>query len=131
MRTPLSLPILFSSGVPTAKGHLPLLPIPLPTPSPPLLLPSTVCRAGVSKVTLSPRKRLCIALGPRYEDTNEDIGRSGRCKGDDFLMSHRAIQAVIETTCLYSHTLLIEKEARLSCELGYNRWCSDTARSEC
>ncbi|GJR06469.1 hypothetical protein Tco_0529453 [Tanacetum coccineum] len=49
------------------SGTLPLLPIPLPTPSPPLLLPSTVCRAGVSKVTLSPRKRLCIALGPRYE----------------------------------------------------------------
>ncbi|GJZ58942.1 hypothetical protein Tco_0614758 [Tanacetum coccineum] len=45
----------------------PLLPIPLPTTSPPLLLPSTVCRAGVSKVTLSPQKRLCIALGPRFE----------------------------------------------------------------
>ncbi|GJR67171.1 putative reverse transcriptase domain-containing protein [Tanacetum coccineum] len=44
-----------------------LLPIPLPTPSPPLLLPSIACRAGVSKVTLPPRKRLCIALGPRYE----------------------------------------------------------------
>ncbi|GJY91656.1 putative reverse transcriptase, RNA-dependent DNA polymerase, LTR copia-type gag-polypeptide [Tanacetum coccineum] len=30
-------------------------------------LPSHVCRAGVSEVTLPPRKRLCIALGPRYE----------------------------------------------------------------
>ncbi|GKA43453.1 putative reverse transcriptase domain-containing protein [Tanacetum coccineum] len=49
------------------SGTPPLLPIPLPTPSPPLLLPSTVCRAGVSEVTLPPRKRLCIALGPRYE----------------------------------------------------------------
>ncbi|GJY35966.1 hypothetical protein Tco_0421344 [Tanacetum coccineum] len=28
------------------SGTLPLLPIPLPTPSPPLLLPSTNCRAG-------------------------------------------------------------------------------------
>ncbi|GJV12916.1 putative reverse transcriptase domain-containing protein [Tanacetum coccineum] len=46
---------------------LPLLPIPLPTPSPPMLLPSTVCRAGVFEVTLPPRKRLCIALGLRYE----------------------------------------------------------------
>ncbi|GJT63471.1 hypothetical protein Tco_1007004 [Tanacetum coccineum] len=45
----------------------PLLPIPLPTPSPPLLLPSTVCRAGVFEVTLPPWKRLCIALGPRYK----------------------------------------------------------------
>ncbi|GKE46762.1 hypothetical protein Tco_1478020, partial [Tanacetum coccineum] len=39
----------------------------LPTPSPPLLLPSTVCGEGVSEVTLPPRKRLCTALGPRYE----------------------------------------------------------------
>ncbi|GJV60384.1 putative reverse transcriptase domain-containing protein [Tanacetum coccineum] len=44
-----------------------LLPIPLPTSSPPLLLPSTDCRADVLEVTLPPRKRLCIALGPRYE----------------------------------------------------------------
>ncbi|GJS93848.1 hypothetical protein Tco_0800816 [Tanacetum coccineum] len=43
-------------------GTPPLLPILLPTPSPSLLLPSTDCRAGVSKATLLPRKRLCIAL---------------------------------------------------------------------
>ncbi|GJR81190.1 hypothetical protein Tco_0151975 [Tanacetum coccineum] len=49
------------------SGTPPLLPIPLPTPSPPFLLPSTSCRAGVSKVTLPPQKRLCIALGLRYE----------------------------------------------------------------
>ncbi|GKF21608.1 hypothetical protein Tco_0070246 [Tanacetum coccineum] len=49
------------------SGTPPLLPIPLPTPSPPLLLPSTVCKAGVSEVTLPPLKRLCIALGLRYE----------------------------------------------------------------
>ncbi|GKE26546.1 hypothetical protein Tco_1441930, partial [Tanacetum coccineum] len=44
-----------------------LLPIPLPTSSPPLLLPSTDCRADVPEVTLPPQKRLCIATGPRYE----------------------------------------------------------------
>ncbi|GKB57742.1 hypothetical protein Tco_0913928 [Tanacetum coccineum] len=49
------------------SGTPPLLPIPLPTPSPPFLLPFTDCREGVSQVTLPPRKRLCIALGPRYE----------------------------------------------------------------
>ncbi|GJR72011.1 hypothetical protein Tco_0084376 [Tanacetum coccineum] len=49
------------------SGTPPLLPIPLPIPSPPLLLPSTDYRAGVSEITLPPRKRLCIALGPRYE----------------------------------------------------------------
>ncbi|GJX08752.1 hypothetical protein Tco_0196684, partial [Tanacetum coccineum] len=49
------------------SGTPQLLHIPLPTPSPPLLLSSTVCRAGVSEVTLPPWKRLCIALGPRFE----------------------------------------------------------------
>ncbi|GJY62556.1 hypothetical protein Tco_0463213 [Tanacetum coccineum] len=49
------------------SGTPPLLHIPLPTPSPPLILPSTICRAGVSEVTLPPRKSLCIALGQRYE----------------------------------------------------------------
>ncbi|GJW51684.1 hypothetical protein Tco_0093035 [Tanacetum coccineum] len=39
----------------------------LPTSSPPMLLPSTVCRLGTSEVCLPPQKRLCIALGPRYE----------------------------------------------------------------
>ncbi|GJW58903.1 hypothetical protein Tco_0105634 [Tanacetum coccineum] len=54
------------SGTPPS-GTPPLLPIPLPTSSPPLLLPSTDCRADVLEVTLPPRKRLCIAPGPRYE----------------------------------------------------------------
>ncbi|GJV34958.1 hypothetical protein Tco_1407435 [Tanacetum coccineum] len=57
---------LLSSSTPPS-GTPPLLPIPLPTPSPPLLFPSTVCRECVFEVTLPPRKRLCIALGPRYE----------------------------------------------------------------
>ncbi|GKD55909.1 hypothetical protein Tco_1289296 [Tanacetum coccineum] len=51
-------------------GTPPLLPIPLPTPSPPLLLPSTDHRAYVREVCLPPRKRLCFALGPRYEVGN-------------------------------------------------------------
>ncbi|GKB22268.1 hypothetical protein Tco_0856191 [Tanacetum coccineum] len=45
----------------------PLSPIPTPTSSPPLLLPSTNCREDRPEVTLPPRKRLGIALGPRYE----------------------------------------------------------------
>ncbi|GJX88024.1 hypothetical protein Tco_0340038 [Tanacetum coccineum] len=88
-----------------------LLPIPLPTPSPPLLLPSAVYRAGVSKDMLSPRKRLCIALGLRFEgtpaatdvagvsqrmtafvttirqDTNEIYGRLDDAQDDRSLMS--------------------------------------------
>ncbi|GKC94294.1 hypothetical protein Tco_1159736 [Tanacetum coccineum] len=64
-KTPSTSHPLPSSTPPS--GTPPLLPIPLPTSSPPLLLPSTDCRAGVSEVTLPPRKRMCIALGLRYE----------------------------------------------------------------
>ncbi|GJX24285.1 hypothetical protein Tco_0228730 [Tanacetum coccineum] len=49
------------SGTPTTPTR------PLPTPSPPLLLPSTDRRADMPEVYLPPRKRLCIALGLRYE----------------------------------------------------------------
>ncbi|GKA72614.1 hypothetical protein Tco_0778830, partial [Tanacetum coccineum] len=45
----------------------PLLPIPAPTSSPLLLLPSTNRREDRPEVTLPPRNRLGIALGPRYE----------------------------------------------------------------
>ncbi|GJX41026.1 hypothetical protein Tco_0256016 [Tanacetum coccineum] len=59
--------ILASRSETPPSGISPLLPIPFPTPSPPLLLPSTDCRAGVSSVTLPPWKRLCITLGLRFE----------------------------------------------------------------
>ncbi|GJX01975.1 hypothetical protein Tco_0185888 [Tanacetum coccineum] len=49
------------------SGIPPLLPIPLPTSSLPLHLLSTDRRADRPEVTLPPRKRLGIALGPRYE----------------------------------------------------------------
>ncbi|GJR90407.1 hypothetical protein Tco_0214418 [Tanacetum coccineum] len=49
------------------SGTPPLLPIPAPTSSPPLLLPSTNRREDRPEVTLPPQKRLGIALGPRYE----------------------------------------------------------------
>ncbi|GJR83259.1 hypothetical protein Tco_0154044 [Tanacetum coccineum] len=50
-----------SSGIP------PPLPISVPTSSPPLLLPSAIRRENRPEVTLPPRKRLGIALSPRYE----------------------------------------------------------------
>ncbi|GJV47809.1 hypothetical protein Tco_1438021 [Tanacetum coccineum] len=56
-----------NSDPPPTHQTPPLLPIPLPTSSPPLFLPSTNCREDVLEVTLPPQKRLCIALGPRYE----------------------------------------------------------------
>ncbi|GKA00684.1 hypothetical protein Tco_0673349 [Tanacetum coccineum] len=57
---------ILPSGTPPL-GTPPLLPIPSPTSPPPLLLPSTDYRADVPEVTLSPRKRLCIAPSPIYK----------------------------------------------------------------
>ncbi|GKF42771.1 hypothetical protein Tco_0126113 [Tanacetum coccineum] len=43
-----------------------------------MLLPSTVCRAGVFEVTLPPRNRLYIALGPRYEVSKSSSAPTAR-----------------------------------------------------
>ncbi|GKA78287.1 hypothetical protein Tco_0784824, partial [Tanacetum coccineum] len=69
------------SNIPPS-GTPSLLPIPLPTPSPPLLLPSTNCRAGVSKVTLPSRKRLCITLGLRFEVGESSSAPTARPTGE-------------------------------------------------
>ncbi|GJS58440.1 putative reverse transcriptase domain-containing protein, partial [Tanacetum coccineum] len=67
--------ILASQSETPPSGTPPLLPIPLPTPSPSLLLSSTVCKAGVSKVTLPPRKRLYIALDDEIRrDPEREVG---------------------------------------------------------
>ncbi|GJW72733.1 hypothetical protein Tco_0132103 [Tanacetum coccineum] len=60
-------PSIYHSLLPA--GMPPLLPIPLPVPSgtPPLHLLSTDRREDRPEVTLPPRKRLGIALGPAYE----------------------------------------------------------------
>ncbi|GKD85508.1 hypothetical protein Tco_1356662 [Tanacetum coccineum] len=49
------------------SGTPPLLPIPLPTSSPSLLLLSADHRADRPEVCLPPQKRLCFAFGPRHE----------------------------------------------------------------
>ncbi|GKF04366.1 hypothetical protein Tco_0035034, partial [Tanacetum coccineum] len=54
------------SGTPPS-GTPPLIPISLPTSSPPLHLLYIDRRADIPGVTLPPRKRLGIALDPRYE----------------------------------------------------------------
>ncbi|GJW17687.1 hypothetical protein Tco_0025123 [Tanacetum coccineum] len=130
-------------------GTPPLLPIPLPTPSPLLLLPSTVCRAGVFEVILSPRKRLCIALGSRYEirqdpkrecmedfvttvrqDTYEIYGRLDDAQ-DRLLMSGR-LNMLYKVRRAHARTaLLMERAARLSRKAWVQSMdASDTARSE-
>nr|GEV00933.1 hypothetical protein [Tanacetum cinerariifolium] len=49
------------------SGTPPLLPIPLLTSSPLLLLPSTDHRVDVPEHTLPPMKRLCIAIRPKFK----------------------------------------------------------------
>ncbi|GKE36825.1 hypothetical protein Tco_1460230, partial [Tanacetum coccineum] len=63
------------------SGTPPLLPISLPTSSPPLHLLSTDRRADRPEVTLSPRKRLGIALGPRYEVGESSFSPTARPPG--------------------------------------------------
>nr|GEU39380.1 calreticulin/calnexin [Tanacetum cinerariifolium] len=80
---PLPPPIILShtrSDAPPSETP-PLLPIPAPTSSPPLLLPSTNRREDRPEVTLQPRKRLGIALGPRYE-VEESSSAAARLTGD-------------------------------------------------
>nr|GFC07811.1 hypothetical protein [Tanacetum cinerariifolium] len=64
-----------SSGTPL------LLPILAFTPSPPLRLPSASRREDRPEVTLPPRKRLGIALGPRYEVGESSSAAAARPAG--------------------------------------------------
>ncbi|GKC48606.1 hypothetical protein Tco_1071351 [Tanacetum coccineum] len=73
--------ILASRSKTPPSGTPPLLPIPLPIPSPPLFLPSNERRADRPAVSLPPRKRLCIALGPRYEVGESSFAPAGRPTG--------------------------------------------------
>ncbi|GJX02689.1 hypothetical protein Tco_0188605 [Tanacetum coccineum] len=155
-------------------GTPPLLP--LPTPSPPLLLPSTDYRASVSEVTLSPWKRLCIALGLRYEVSESSSAPTARptrgCRADygfvgtlddeirrdperyfgygiintwedmvedvqgspvdDRLLMSSRLNTPFRDRRAHAHTaLLMEREARLSCEAwGRSMDASDLAHSE-
>ncbi|GJR12207.1 hypothetical protein Tco_0794859 [Tanacetum coccineum] len=60
-------PIPFPSEAEIPSPPLPLSSSPLPPPSSPLLLPSTDLRADIPKAVLPPRKRLCLAPGPRFK----------------------------------------------------------------
>ncbi|GJX76216.1 hypothetical protein Tco_0323027, partial [Tanacetum coccineum] len=62
-------------------GIPPPLPISLPTSSPPLLLPSASRREDGPEVTLPPRKRLGITLGPGYEVGESSSAAASRPAG--------------------------------------------------
>ncbi|GJW34300.1 hypothetical protein Tco_0054332 [Tanacetum coccineum] len=79
---PLPPPIILShtrSDAPSSRT--PLLPISLPTSSLPLHLLSTDRRADRPEVTLPPRKRLGIALGPRYKVEESSSAPTARPPG--------------------------------------------------
>ncbi|GKE66833.1 hypothetical protein Tco_1520994, partial [Tanacetum coccineum] len=59
----------------------PPLPISVPTSSPPFLLPSASHREDRPEVTLPPRKRLGITLGPRYEVGESSAAAAARPAG--------------------------------------------------
>ncbi|GJU36867.1 hypothetical protein Tco_1185221 [Tanacetum coccineum] len=82
-------------------------PLPLPPLSSPLLLPSTNRRSDIPEVLLPPQKRLCIALGPRFE-----VRESSSAAATRPIRGHRADYGFIDT--LYAE--LIRDRVR---EMGY------------
>ncbi|GJW79210.1 hypothetical protein Tco_0140892 [Tanacetum coccineum] len=79
------------------SGTPPLLPIPLPTSSPPFHLLSTDRRADRPEVTLPPRKRLGIALGLRYEVGESSSAPTARPPGDEMLVDMPGVPATDDT----------------------------------
>ncbi|GKD01095.1 hypothetical protein Tco_1171369 [Tanacetum coccineum] len=80
---PLPPPIILSHTISDApsSGTPPLLPILLHTSSPPLHLLSTDHKTDRPEVTLPPRKRLGIALSPRYEVRESSFAAVARPTG--------------------------------------------------
>ncbi|GJS18637.1 hypothetical protein Tco_0413109 [Tanacetum coccineum] len=80
---PLPPPFILSPTRPDAPsfGIPPPLPISVPTSSPPLLLPSASRREDIPEVTLPPRKRLGIALGPGYKVGESSSAAAARPAG--------------------------------------------------
>ncbi|GJX85894.1 hypothetical protein Tco_0336668 [Tanacetum coccineum] len=77
-----SPPLLVYLSIDTPpSGTPPLLPIPLPTSSPSLLLPSADHGADRPEVCLPPRKRLCFAFGPTYEVEESSSTAAARPNG--------------------------------------------------
>ncbi|GKF62289.1 hypothetical protein Tco_0182343, partial [Tanacetum coccineum] len=121
--------ILASRSETPPSGTPPLLHIPLPTSSPPLLLPSTDCREDVLEVRLPPRKRVDTAtnvaeLGQRMtnfvttvrQDIDEIYGRLDDAQDDRSLMSGQfnLLRRDKRAHASTSTARLMESEARAS-----------------
>nr|GEU67098.1 hypothetical protein [Tanacetum cinerariifolium] len=131
---------LLPSSTPPS-GTPPLLPIPLPTSSPPLLLHSTSHIADVLEVTLPPQKRLCIALGSRSkvgESSSAPTARHSRGFRADYRFVgtlndeiRRDPERGRDRRIHARTTRLIESEAKLSHEAWVQSMdASDTSHAE-
>ncbi|GJY09474.1 hypothetical protein Tco_0377659 [Tanacetum coccineum] len=135
------------------SGTPPFLPIPLPTSSPSLLLPSAGHGVDRPEVCLPPRKRLCFAFGPRYEVEESSSAATARpirefatrVRQDTDEIYVRLDDKQIERQLMvgwlnmlyrdrraHAHTaLLMEREAMMSREAwGRSMDASDLARLE-
>nr|GEX50913.1 hypothetical protein [Tanacetum cinerariifolium] len=83
---------------PAYPGTPPLLPIPLPTPSPPLFPPSTNPRKDICEVCLPPRKRLCYTFSSRFEvDPESNVGYGITDSWDEIVKTMQGVPATDET----------------------------------
>ncbi|GKD13588.1 hypothetical protein Tco_1197995 [Tanacetum coccineum] len=136
---PVSPPLPVSSPPPASLIHAPssgtppLLPIPLPTSSPPLHLLFTDRRADRPEVTLPPRKRLGIALGPIYEvreSSSAPTARPPRGFRADYGFVATMDREIMDRHAHACIARLIEAEARMSREAwGRSMDASDLARA--
>ncbi|GJW02945.1 hypothetical protein Tco_1561801 [Tanacetum coccineum] len=144
--------ILASRSERPPSGTPPLLPIPLPTPSPPLLLPSTDGRANTpetsrgfradygfvatldDEIRRDPERDVGYGITDTWDemlDTDEIYGRLNEVQDARAVLSGRP-NLLQRDRCSHAYTaLLMEREARLSCEAwGWSMDASDTARSK-
>ncbi|GJU08474.1 hypothetical protein Tco_1124904 [Tanacetum coccineum] len=116
------------------SGTPSLLPIPLPTSSPSLLLPSTDYGADRPEVCLPPQKRLCFAFGPRYEVEESSSAAPARPTGGfraDYGFVATMDREIRDRRAHARIALLMEREARMSREAwGRSMDASYLVRSE-
>ncbi|GJX83194.1 hypothetical protein Tco_0332675 [Tanacetum coccineum] len=137
---PLSPPFILSPTRLDAPllGIPPLLPISVPTSSPPLLLPSSSRREDRPEVTLPPRKRLGITLGPRYEVGESSSAAAARpARGGAPVSTDTESGSTYDNIwrlglgCIWMWLIEMETEARLSREAWRRSMdASDLARGE-
>ncbi|GJR42110.1 hypothetical protein Tco_1310213 [Tanacetum coccineum] len=122
---PLPPPFILSPTRPDAPslGILSPLPISVPTSSSPLLLSSAGRREDRPEVTLPPRKRLGIALGPGYEirrDPEREVGYGITDSWDEIVETLQGA-AVSTDTELGRHMTAFETRVRQDTDEIYTR----------